>query len=79
LDVPAGSHKIVVDSWSHPNEYALNLATKPGMLYTLEISIRSDAFVAGMFGLVGMMVEASANENGGNFQIRLVDSAPARR
>jgi hypothetical protein len=79
LDVPAGSHKLVVDSWSHPNAYALPLATKPGMLYTLEVSIRSEAFVAGMFGVVGMMAEASANENGGNFQIRLVESAPARR
>ena len=79
LDVPAGSHKIGVDSWSHPNAYALNLTAKPGMLYTLEISIRSEAFVAGMFGLVGMMVEASANENGGNFQIRLVESTAAKR
>jgi hypothetical protein len=79
LDVPAGSHKIVVDSWSHPNAYALSLAAKPGMLYTLEVSIRSEAFVAGMFGLVGMMAEASANENGGNFQIRIVESAPVGR
>jgi hypothetical protein len=53
------------------------LAAKPGTLYTLEVSIRSEAFVAGMFGLVGMMAEASANENGGNFQIRIVESVPA--
>jgi hypothetical protein len=79
LDVLAGSRKIVVDSWSHPNAYTLNLAAKPGTLYTLEISIRSEAFVAGMFGLVGMMAEAAANENGGTFQIRVVDSAPAGR
>jgi hypothetical protein len=79
LDVPAGSRKIVVDSWGHPNVYTLNLAAKPGTLYTLEISIRSEAFVAGMFGLVGMMAEAAANENGGTFQIRVVDSVPARR
>ena len=79
LDVPAGARKIAVDSWSHPNAYTLNLPAKPGMLYTLEISVRSEAFVAGMFGLVGMMVEASANENGGNFQVRIVDSAPLRR
>lgn len=79
LDVPAGSRKIIVDSWSHPNPYKLTLAAKPGMLYTLEVSIRSEAMVAGMFGLVGMMVEAAANENGGNFQIRVVDSKPLRR
>ncbi|HWE20506.1 MAG TPA: hypothetical protein VG758_25580 [Hyphomicrobiaceae bacterium] len=57
--------------------HALTLAAKPGTLYTLEVSIRSEAFVAGMFGLVGMMAEASANENGGNFQIRIVESVPA--
>src|SRR5262245_11649033 len=28
LDVPAGARKIVVDSWSHPNAYTLNLAAK---------------------------------------------------
>ena len=78
LDVPAGSRKIVVDSWGHPNAYTLTLAAKPGVLYTLEISVRSEAFVAGMFGLVGMMVEAAANENGGTCKIRVIYSTPAR-
>ena len=79
LDVPAGKRKIVVDSWSHPNEYTLELSAKAGTLYTLEISIRGQAAVAGMFGLVGMMVEAAANENGGNSQIQVVDSKPIGR
>jgi hypothetical protein len=79
VDVAAGSRKIVVDGWSYPNEYTLTLAAKPGMLYTLEVSIRSEAMVAGMFGLVGQMVEAAANENGGAFQIRVVESKPLRR
>jgi len=79
LDVAAGSRKIVVDTWSHPNEYTFTLVAKPGMLYTLEISARSEAMVAGMFGLVGMMVEAAANENGGAFQIRVVDTKPWKR
>jgi hypothetical protein len=80
LDVPAGSRKIVVDSWSHTNEYTLTLAAKPGMLYNLEISIRDEAFVAGMmFGIVGTMAEAAANPNGGNFQIKVVGSQPFSR
>lgn len=79
LDVPAGSHKIVVDSWSHPNAYTLNLVTKTGTLYTLEVSVRSEAFVAGMFGVVGMIAEASANENGGTFQIRVIGTKALRR
>jgi len=79
VDVPAGSRNIVVDSWSHPNEYKLTLAAKPGMMYTLEVSIRSEAMVAGMFGLAGQMMEAAANENGGNFKIRLVDTKAAKR
>lgn len=79
LDVPAGPRKIVVDSWGHPNVYTLTLAAKPGTLYKLEVSVRSEAMVAGMFGLVGMMAEAAANENGGTFEIRVVDSKPLRR
>jgi hypothetical protein len=77
LDVPAGTHKIVVDHWSHPNVYTMTLDAKPGMLYTLEVSLRPEAAVAGMFGLVGVFAEASANENGGSYQIKLVKSEPA--
>ena len=50
VDVAAGSRKIVVDAWSHPNEYTLTLAAKPGMLYTLEVSIRSEAMVRACSG-----------------------------
>lgn len=77
-DVPAGSHQIAVDHWGHPNVYAISLKAKPGTLYTLEVSPRTDAAIAGMFGLVGSMVEASVNENGGTFQIRVVDAKPLR-
>ena len=73
LDVPAGTHKIVVDPWSHPNIYAMNLVAKPGMLYTLEVSVRTEAAVA-MFGLVGLFAEAAANENGGSFEIHVVQT-----
>lgn len=79
LDIPAGSHKIVVGGWSHPNEFAMTLAAKPGTLYTLEISVRSEAMVAGMFGIIGSVVEAAANENGGTFQIRTVSADPLGR
>ena len=79
LDVPAGPRKIVVDSWGHPNVYTLPLAAKPGTLYRLEVSVRGEAFVAGMFGLVGMMAEAAATANGGTFEIRVVGSEPLRR
>jgi hypothetical protein len=79
LDVAAGSHRITVDHWSHPNEYAVTLVAKPGMLYTLEVSPRTEAAVAGMFGLAGMAVEAAANENGGTYQIRVVDEKPLKR
>jgi hypothetical protein len=57
----------------------MTLQAKPGMLYTLEVSPRGEAVMAGaMFGLVGMMVEAAVNENGGTFQIRVVEAKPAR-
>jgi len=74
LDVPAGTHKIVVDHWAHPNVYTMNLNAKPGMLYTLEVSVRTEAAVAGMFGVVGVFAEASANENGGSYEIHIVQA-----
>jgi hypothetical protein len=79
VDVAAGNRKIVVDSWSHPNAYTIKLAAKAGTLYTLEVAIRSEAMVAGMFGVIGMAAEAAANENGGTFQIRVLESKPLRR
>ncbi len=80
LDVPAGAHKIVVGHWGHPNDYTITVDAKPGMLYTLEISPRMEAAVAGVaFGMIGWAVEAAANENGGTYQIRVVDSTPIKR
>jgi hypothetical protein len=51
----------------------------PARLYTLEVSPRTEAAVAGMFGVVSMAVEAAANENGGTYQIRVVDEKPMKR
>ena len=51
----------------------MNLVAKPGMLYTLEVSVRTEAAVA-MFGLVGLFAEAAANENGGSFEIHVVQT-----
>jgi hypothetical protein len=71
LDLPAGRHTIVVDHWSHPNVFTLELEAKPGRLYVLEVTPRGEAVVAGaLFGVVGSLVEAAANENGGSYQIR---------
>jgi hypothetical protein len=79
LDVSAGVRNITVDQEGHPNVYTMTLKAKAGMFYTLEVSPRSEAVMAGaMFGLVGMMVEAAVNENGGTFQVRVVDAKPAR-
>ena len=80
LDVPAGVRKIVVGHWGHPNVYTITLDAKPGMLYTLEISPRMEAAVAGAaFGMIGWVAEAAANENGGTYQIRVVDLTPIKR
>lgn len=77
IDVPAGRHRLTVDHWSHINVYNLDVNVKPGMLYTLEVSPRDDAVVAGaIFGLAGSLVEAAVNENGGTFQIKLISERP---
>jgi hypothetical protein len=77
VDVPAGKHEIVVDSWSHPNVFKLDVQAKAGVMYELEISPREEAVAAGMFGLAGLLIEAAANENGGSWQIKLVKQGPA--
>lgn len=80
LDVPAGSRQVAVEGFGHPNAFALTLNAKAGMLYTLEVSPRTEPVMAGLvFGLVGSMVEAAVNQNGGTFQVRVVDSKPAGR
>lgn len=79
LDVRAGKHTIAVDHWAHPNSFAITLNAKPGMMYTLEVSPRTEAAVAGMFGLVGVFAEAAVNENGGSFQIRVAQADPIKR
>jgi hypothetical protein len=80
LDIPAGAHKIAVDHWAHPNVYAITLDAKPGMLYTLEVSPRMEAAVAAVaFGTIGWAAEAAANENGGTYEIRVVDATPIKR
>lgn len=76
FDVPAGNRQIVVDHWSHPNVYKLDMQAKPGMMYEFIVSPRQEAAVAGMFGLVGSAVEAAANENGGAWKIELSTQYP---
>jgi hypothetical protein len=81
VDIPAGERKVVVDAFGALGAYTLPLHAKAGTLYTMEISPRSEAVVAGaLFGLVGSAIEAAtANENGGaNFQIRIVDEKPVK-
>lgn len=80
VDIPAGERKIVVDAFGALGAYTLPLRAKAGTLYTMEISPRSEAVVAGvLFGLIGSAIEAAANENGGaNFQIRIVDEKPVK-
>jgi hypothetical protein len=80
VDIPAGQRKIVVDAFGALGAYTLPLQAKAGTLYTMEISPRSEAVVAGaLFGLVGSAIEAASNENGGaNFQIRIIDEKPVK-
>lgn len=78
LDVPAGSRTVVVDAIGHPNVYSITLKAKAGMFYTLEVAPRTEAAVAGaLFGVVGALVEAGVNQNGGTFQVRVTDAKPA--
>ncbi len=79
VDVPAGSRQVVVDGFGAITAYTLTVNASAGKLYVLEISPRAEPVVAGIvFGLVGQMVEAASNPNGGTFQVRLVETKAAR-
>lgn len=79
LDVAAGPRRIVVDYWGHPDDYAITLVAKPGILYSLEISPRAGAVTAGtLLGGLGLLTQASVNKNGGAFQIRVANAEPIR-
>jgi hypothetical protein len=78
FDVPAGSHLIAVEHWSHPGTSKLTLQTKPGMVYEIELAARAEAAVAGMmFGIVGTAVESAANGDAGYWGITVVGQHPA--
>jgi hypothetical protein len=79
LDIPAGPHELTVDNPMHPNVYTMKLDAKPGMIHRLEVSIRAESVVASAFGGATWLIEAAANENGGTYQIRLIDTKPAPR
>ncbi|MEM8974856.1 MAG: hypothetical protein AAGD43_22585 [Pseudomonadota bacterium] len=74
IDVPAGRQAtIAVYTWGYPGKFSLNIKAKPGARYTVEISPREESFVANVsLGIVGAIIDASINENGGAFKLRFV-------
>jgi hypothetical protein len=67
--VEAGDRSVVVDTWSIPGEFSINLNVEKGRTYQFTVSPRSDSFIAGVaFGLIGNVVE-----DGGGFQLQLVE------
>jgi hypothetical protein len=79
VDVPAGTRQVVVDAFGAINAHTFGVNASAGKLYVLEISPRAEPVVAGiMLGLVGQIVEAASNPNGGTFQVRLVETKAAR-
>lgn len=76
--VPAGTHQITVDHWSHPGTSKLTINAKPGTLYDVEVAVRGEAAAAGlMFGIVGTAAESAANGNDGYWSVRVVKQGPA--
>ena len=67
--VAAGDRSVVVDTWSIPGEFSINLNVEKGRTYQFAVSPRSDSVIAGVaFGLIGNVVE-----DGGGFQLQLVE------
>jgi hypothetical protein len=78
FNLPAGTHLIAVDHWSHPGTSKLTLNAKPGVVYHVEVAVRGEAAAAGMmFGIVGTAVESAANGDDGYWSIRVTKQDPA--
>jgi hypothetical protein len=75
IDIAPGANVISVSGWSYPGAYSLTLDAKPGQRYAVEVSIRSGSMLPGLaLGPVGAIIDASVNENAGQFQMRFVDA-----
>jgi hypothetical protein len=72
VDIAPGANVVSVDGWSYPGSWTVDLNAKAGQTYAIEISPRGDSYVFGMFGLVGGVIDVSANKNAGAFQMRVV-------
>jgi len=52
----------------------VKLAAKPGQRYAVKVEPRSESYLPGAtLGIIGGMIDASANENAGAFKLRLVE------
>jgi hypothetical protein len=72
VEIAPGANVVSVDGWSYPGSWTVDLSAKAGQSYAIEISPRGESYAFGMFGLVGGVIDASANKNAGAFQMRLV-------
>jgi hypothetical protein len=70
VDIPSGSALVTVDTATAPGNFSMSLTTKPMQEYMMAISPRSESYGPGvMFGIIGLAVDASVNEQGGLFQV----------
>jgi len=74
LAIVPGKTAVSVTGWSYPGSWTVNFDAKPGKTYTVEISPRGDSYVSTLFGPVGVVIDATANKNGGAFQMRVLTS-----
>lgn len=67
--VGEGKRGLVVDTWSIPGKFSIDLNAEKGKKYQFRISPRSDSVIAGVaFGLIGNVVE-----DGGAFQLQMME------
>lgn len=73
VPLAAGANSITVEAFSYPGKWSIDLNTKPGATYAIEISPRGDSLGPSMLlGPLGGVIDASANKNSGAFQMRVV-------
>ncbi len=71
VDINPGGATVRVDHPTSPGAFAISFPARPGRVYRIEVSPRSESFLPGaMLGIIGSSIDASITENSGLFMVK---------
>jgi len=70
--MPAGTNLLAASTWSYPGEFSVKLDAEAGKTYALEVAPRAASLAPSiLLGPIGGLIDASANENAGAFEMKI--------